>query len=216
MSGLRRDGIEHQHLSRRLSMRGPFPGILCSLLGWACLQNRACRHKVGMSLQLYQNLGKLSIVPVWSKTSCGPSPRLKPQICTSRAGPRSRHTRRRGGPTRPNTGTRQTARHRPRVAGTRAGEEHGDPIGHAGTTGASGTARARQRSSTRVAADRARLCQSTSRPCVKTITGARSASKGSSVPTHGAVRIRYASATMLARRSSKSSQSEYSSNVTLS
>ena len=34
-----------------------------------------------------------------------------------RPGPRSWHTWRRGGPTRPNTGTRQTARHRPRAAG---------------------------------------------------------------------------------------------------
>ena len=34
-----------------------------------------------------------------------------------RPGPRSWHTWRRGGPTRPNTGTRQTARHRLRAAG---------------------------------------------------------------------------------------------------
>ena len=37
-----------------------------------------------------------------------------------RAGLRSWHTRRRGGPTRPHTGTRQTARHRRRAAGPQA------------------------------------------------------------------------------------------------
>ena len=36
---------------------------------------------------------------------------------TRRADPRSRYTRRRGGPTPPATGTRETARHRPRVVG---------------------------------------------------------------------------------------------------
>ena len=36
---------------------------------------------------------------------------------TRRADPRSRYTRRRGGPTPPATGTRETARYRPRVVG---------------------------------------------------------------------------------------------------
>ena len=44
------------------------------------------------------------------------APQLAPRP-HGRVGPRSRHTWRRGGPTRPNTGTRQTVRYRPRVAG---------------------------------------------------------------------------------------------------